>query len=47
VEKLEKSTARHNSLFAKPCWHSRLASLQFKFCGEKPYIAFMEIVKGS
>jgi hypothetical protein len=24
-EKLEKSSARQISLFAKPCWHSKLA----------------------
>jgi hypothetical protein len=46
-EKLENLVARQILLFAKPCWHSRLASLQFKFCAEKPHIAFVENVKGN
>jgi hypothetical protein len=47
VENLEKLIARQNSLFAKTGCHSKLAFMQFKLCEEKPYIAFVEVVKGS
>jgi hypothetical protein len=47
VEKLENWLQRQSLLFKETGWHSKLATVYFKICGEKPPIAFLEIVEGS
>jgi hypothetical protein len=46
VERLEKLVAKAGPLFSQTGRHSKLATVYFKICGERPHIAFLEVIEG-